>query len=335
MHESLAPIRKPLLYPFELWDLPERQVHDSGWRASQLSFKTDDKAAYWTRSIFGKWSLTFLLQLCYKNGEPNNAMTHTRGLSILFAGLVSAITANANLVSVTQSGPGTFAVPPQIESTPFGEESFAYVNRTHEITSARTDPTTGLLTTAATGNLVGFPSYLIGLQYVANANDNRSAGTAGTFNSYTVTYTVDSPSVAYLLLDNRIDGPNGNVLKANTTDPIIGGDLSWVTSDGWSRVNTGIMPNGQADYIGIDEGATVATPDLRTHHDPGPGQGLNNFFSIYTKNVPAGTFQTYRDAGNGGNMYVVAVAAVPEPSTFVFLGLGVGTLVLNALRKRR
>ena len=262
-------------------------------------------------------------------------MTHTKGLSLLFCALVSGATSKANLISVTQSGPGTFAVPPQIESTPFGEESFAYVNRTHEITSARTDPATGLLTTATTGNLVGFPSYLIGLQYVANANDNRSAGTAGTFNSYTVTYTVDTPSVVYLLLDNRIDGPGGNVNKANTTDPIIGGDLSWVTSDGWTRVNTGMMPNGQADFIGVDEGATVATPDLRTHHDPGPGQGLNNFFSIYSRAVPAGTFNTYRDAGNGGNMYVVAVAAVPEPSTYALMGLGAVAFLLKGLRKRR
>jgi hypothetical protein len=55
------------------------------------------------------------------------------------------------------------------------------------------------------------------------------------------------------LLDNRLDGTASNWSKANTTDPILTGSLAWVVSDGWVRVNTGIMPNGQADYIGIPQ----------------------------------------------------------------------------------
>src|SRR5687767_12714120 len=95
------------------------------------------------------------------------------------AGLLLCTSAQGALVSVSQNVvPNQDVLPPQIEATPLGEESFAYVDRTHELTSARVDPATGLLNTAATGNLVGFPSYLLGIQYVANANDNRSAGTA-------------------------------------------------------------------------------------------------------------------------------------------------------------
>jgi hypothetical protein len=198
------------------------------------------------------------------------------------------------------------------------------VDRTHELTGARYDPATGLLNSAATGTLVPFPSYLIGTRYVANANDNRNAGTDAASNDYRVTYTIDGPGRAYLLLDNRINGTTGTVDKTNTTDPILTGSLAWVGAEGWQRLNTGIMPNGQGDYIGIDEGGTVAGPNDRTHHDPGAGAGLNNFFSIYYKDfLSAGSFTTNGEkvATSGGNMYVVAVGPIPEPSMLALAGV--------------
>ena len=243
------------------------------------------------------------------------------------------------LISVSQNTvPGLDPIQAQVEATTLAEESFAFVDRTHELTSARFDPANGLLNTATTGTLVGFPSYLLGAQYVANANDNRTAGTDAVLNDYRATYTVNTPGTAYLLLDNRLDGTAGNVSKANTTDPNLGGNLSWVTSEGWTRVNTGIMPNGQADYLGIDEGATVADPAARTHHDPGPGNGLNQFYAIYSRQITApGTFTTsgIRQPTGSGNMYVVAFQPVPEPSTIVLAALGGLGVVVAAIRRTR
>ncbi len=263
--------------------------------------------------------------------------------SVCAAGVVAAqlllgVASHGALTAVTQNTvPNESTIAPEIEATPLGEESFAYVDRTHELTSARYDPTTGLLSTANTNALVGFPSYLMGAQYVANANNNRAAGTDATANDYLVTYSVDQPSIAYLLLDNRLDGTASDVSGSNTTDPDLGGNLSWVLSQGWTRVNTGIMPGGQADYIGIDEGSTVTDPSLRTHHDPGPGESLNQFFAIYSKTVPAGDFTTsgIKQASGNGNMYVVAVQPIPEPATVGLIGLGLLGLLYRTFRKNR
>jgi hypothetical protein len=247
-----------------------------------------------------------------------------------------APSADAVITSVTQNSvPNLDPLPPRIEPATLEEESFAFVDRTHELTSARYVPATGLLTTdATTGTLVGFPSYLIGAQYVANANDNRTAGTDSVLNDYLVTYTVDTPSIAYLLLDNRLDGAAGNVSKTNTTDPNLGGNLAWVINDGWTRVNSGIMPNGQADYIGIDEGGTVAGPDARTHHDAGPGVSLNQFYAIYSKEV-TDSFVTrgIRQATGSGNMYVVAVVPIPEPGTIGLVAMGAAALLVRRSRR--
>ena len=256
-------------------------------------------------------------------------------ISLTAAVMFSVAGANAAITTVTQVGSNLDPLPPQVESARLADESFAFVDRTHELTAARFDSATGLLTTDAAKTLAPFPSYLLGLQYVANANDNRTAGVANDFTSYKVTYTIDQPSVAYLLLDNRLDGTAGNVSGLNTTDPDLGGTLSWVKFGGWQRVNTGFMPNGQADYVGIDEGGTVAGPADRTHHDPGAGIGLNQFYSIYSKEV-TGSFDTFsiRQATGSGNMYVVAVAPIPEPSTWVLLSLGVAGLA-GAVRRRQ
>jgi hypothetical protein len=270
-------------------------------------------------------------------------MTHFIRSASLFA-LAALVCASANaqgLVSVTQNNvPNIDVIPPQIEALTLTEESFAFVDRSHELTGARYDPGTGLLATANTGTLVPFPAYLLGAQYVANANDNRSAGTDATLNDYLVTYTVDTPGTAYLLLDNRLDGTASNGSSgSNSTDPDLGGNLAWVLNDGWTRVNTGIMPNGQADYIGIDEGGpTPADPSGRMHHDPGAGEGLNQFYAIYSREITAaGTFTTggQRQATGAGNMYVVAYQPIPEPSTVVLATLGGFGIALAALRRRR
>ena len=258
--------------------------------------------------------------------------------------LVSFSAAPAALVSVTQSTTGGTAVnanAPQIEPGFLINESYAYNNRTHEITAARFDPGTNLLATSNVNTtLLQFPTYLTNAQWVANANENRAAGIANDAFSYTVTYTVNTAGTAYLLLDNRLNGSGSAVNSPNTTDPDLGGSLAWVINDGWIRRDTGIKPpGGSGDYVGVDEGNSVATPDLRTHTAPGlvagSGEGLNNFYAIYSKNIPGpGNFVTRSTAltASGGNMYVVAFASVPEPTASLLGALAVGLL---ASRRRR
>jgi PEP-CTERM motif len=210
------------------------------------------------------------------------------------------------------------------------DEAFAYTTRTHEWTAAVVDNTTGLLSTT-TGNTNGapsatqtvepFPSYLKNLEYVQFANNNRN------ITDYSSDMTFSAPVTAYLFVDNRA-GAGGSTVKANTSDPDLTSLLSWITTDGWTRVNTGFMPNGQADYLGIDEGATVANEAARTHtasgNVAGSGFGVNNFAAIYKKNFPAGlNVGVTKATGNSGiDFYGVAVAPVPEPSTLVLAAVG-------------
>jgi MYXO-CTERM domain-containing protein len=261
----------------------------------------------------------------------------------LGATTLSGSICSAALVSVSQSvtgGNAVNAVPPQVEAGLFVDESFAFTNRTHEMTAARYASGTNLLSTTG-DTLLAWPSYFNNAQWVANANDNRTAGIANDAASYTVTYTVNTPGIAYLLLDNRLNGTGSNATNsAGTTDPDLGGSLAWVLNDGWVRVNTGITPpGGTGDYVGIDEGASVANAAARVHtgagNVAGSGEGLNQFFSVYSKEITTpGTFETrsIRLTTGAGNMYVVAFASVPEPTAPL---LGLLSLGFIAFRRRR
>ena len=102
--------------------------------------------------------------------------------------------------------------------------------------------------------------------------------------------------VFYLLVDNRLNGPASVGTKTNTTDPILGGPLQWVLDGGWVRVNTGISPNGQGDFTGVDES--------------GDGS-LNQFYSVYRLPVIAAQV-TVKNNGIGGQNMISLVAA-PAP----------------------
>lgn len=196
----------------------------------------------------------------------------------------------------------------------FGEDVDTFTDRTHEHNGVAFDTTTNLLSTSGT-NIVPLPTYLVGNEYVTFANDGRDN------NPYNFQITTDVASTFYLLLDNRLNGTAGNTTSSNTTDPDLGGTLSWIVSDGWTRVNTGISPNGQADYTGIDEGGNAA----------GAGLGLNQFYSVYSI---TGTVVDIKQQGIGGsNNYAVVIAegAVPEPSSVLMMGLA----GLGLLRRRR
>jgi hypothetical protein len=159
----------------------------------------------------------------------------------------------------------------------FGEEVPAYRDRVHQYTAATAE--------------MALPSYLVGGEYIMNRNDNRDNATL------TVTVTLSSPATVYVLVDNRLqDGAGGD---PPTFDP----NMQWLIDDGFLPVTTGLNRTQDTtlpDEVGIDEGADGA----------GPGQGVNQWFSVYSKEFPAGTV-VLRQADNAGrNMYGVVVTRV-------------------------
>jgi hypothetical protein len=263
-------------------------------------------------------------------------------------GLLSTSAISAPLVvSITESGTALNANPaiatsesnrlPQPEgagtSGALGDETYAYVTRTHEWTAVRTNNTTGLLSNVVDDTMTtlhAFPSYLNRLEYVQIANENR------TVEDYQMNLTFSSPVRAYLFVDNRVNGDADNNSSSNTTDPVLTNEVAWIVNDGWQRVNTGFMPNGQPDYIGVDEGATVASPDLRTHPTTvGSGVGLNQFSAIFRKDFSAGaqTGVVKKLGITNTNMYGLAIAAIPEPSSVVLSLLGLGWAAIGIRRR--
>lgn len=171
----------------------------------------------------------------------------------------------------------------------FGENVDVFTDRNHAHSSSAFNSGTGLLST--TGDFTpGLPSYLLGHEYVTFANDGRDN------NPYNFRIVADIPSTFYLLIDNRSHGGLLNTSSPNTTDPDLTGILSWISEEGWTRVNTGISPEGQADFTGVDEGRDGS---------------INQFYSIYAK---SGTTVDIRQHGiAGGNNYSVVIA----PGTIV------------------
>lgn len=196
----------------------------------------------------------------------------------------------------------------------FGEDVDVFTDRTHQHNGPAFDATTNLLSISGT-TVLGLPDYLLGNEYVTFANDGRDN------NPYNFQITTDVASTFYLLLDNRLDGTLGNTSSPNTSDPDLGGTLSWVIDDGWTRVNTGISPAGQADYTGVDEGGNAA----------GAGQGLNQFYSIYSITGSVVDIKTQGIGGSNNYSVVIAEGVIPEPSALALLAMA----GLGLLRRRR
>ena len=137
------------------------------------------------------------------------------------------------------------------------------------------------------------PAYLLGAEYVKVANDDRDIN-IGT--GYMLDVTLSQDATLYLMIDTRV----GDTVK---TDPATIGPngMFWVQVFGWTYTG---------DTASIDESANGS---------------IDSWFSVYKKDVLAGTTRLYEQREGGVNMY--GVAAVPEPATIALLGLGALTLL--------
>jgi fibronectin type 3 domain-containing protein len=184
--------------------------------------------------------------------------------------------------------PGSGATDPYTVGY-FGNGAPCYVDRNHRYTNAW----------AAL-----IPAYLDGREYIMCGNDNRDNA------NYRLDVTVSAEVRVYLLIDNRLnDGNNADPPTFTATN------MQWVVNENWTPVLTGANHTGNPAYpdeVGIDEGADGS---------------INQYFSVYVKTYPAGTFQLKQPDSAGRNMYGVVVEptappAVPTGLTVVVTGDG-------------
>jgi hypothetical protein len=216
---------------------------------------------------------------------------------------------------------------------PFGEDVFCYTDRTHQYNGVRFT-SAGVLTfadTPAAGDFTrtpGMPAYLLGGEYVSTRNDSKGVAT------YRLYATVSQKATAYLLIDNRT-GDNVNLDPSNLGPASAG----WVAADGWRQMNTAFSPNGQPDYVGIDEGNNIAAGNFLTDRVPsttgnqgvGPGSLVNNAFTIYRKDFETGETIVLKQSdsitGNNYGLVVTPRAAcdLSIPGETLAVGLPDGT----------
>lgn len=220
----------------------------------------------------------------------------TSRLNLLLCASLTApaliVPASAAITEVIETG--LAADSKALIATDLQEDALSFNDRTHEHNGPAFDATTGKLSTTGTV-IAGIPPYLLGNDFVQFDNDARD--NAG----YSAVINTDTPSTFYVLIDNRINGAAGTLTNPINADPVLGGTLQWVIDGGWIRMNTGISPNGQPDYSAVDESGDGT--------GIGPGQSIQNFYSIYKFPSIATSVTVKNGAVAGGNM--ISVVAVP------------------------
>jgi hypothetical protein len=191
----------------------------------------------------------------------------------------------------------------------FGHLAPSYVDRNHRYANHSVDA-------AAVPPGFTIPAYLIGQEYIMSGNDNREQNTAP--NLYQLDVTVANPSRVYMLIDNRMSADttatdNANPPTFDTTH------MQWILDQGWL-----------ATANGLNRFANPAVPD-EVPIDESADNTINQWFSVYYKDVPAGTFTLLQPDNTGQNMYGVVVGPVPEPSS---IALVAGCLALLMRRRR-
>ena len=157
----------------------------------------------------------------------------------------------------------------------FGNHAPCMVDRNHRYTNA--------------SDTAQIPAYLVGREYIMSGNDNRD--NAG----YVLDVSVAQAVQVYMLIDDRLSDADGN-----TPPTFDAAHMQWILDQGWTPVKTGVNHTGDPslpDEVGIDESADGT---------------LNQWFSIYTKTFPAGTFRLLQADNTGQNMYGVVVAPGPR-----------------------
>jgi hypothetical protein len=179
----------------------------------------------------------------------------------------------------------------------FGHEAPAFVDRNHRYYND-------------VPNNLDVPAYLVGNEYIMSGNDNRDNG------SYKLDVTIAQPSTVYMLIDNRLsDSNNANPPTFDATH------MQWIVDGGWIPTANGLNRSG-----------SIAVPD-EVAFDEGADGGINQYYSVYHKDYPAGTFSLFQADNAGQNMYGVVIQPIPEPSALSLAALGVFALVSRA-RKR-
>jgi hypothetical protein len=83
---------------------------------------------------------------------------------------------------------------------------------------------------------------------------------------------------------------------------------------------------------GNNRTGTAGVPD-EVPFDEGSDNTINQWYSVYRKNFPVGTFSLFQPDNAGQNMYGVVVKVIPEPGT-VLLALFAVLGAIGTIRRR-